>query len=419
MANRAVIERLRKMIREIEEASSQETRLQHAWPGTHNLPGYDMVRSYPAPISSEWSRDGGFNHLHLVYPKGWAEAFNPPCPSSEEALRSLEPKLHAPTGWLFLDIETTGLLGAGTIAFLVGFGAWTPSGFELTQFLLGRDDDEESMLASVAKLMSQHKTLVTFNGKSFDVPMLESRSVILGFPPLPTPDVHLDLYHLVRNMGRKGTYGLGLKDSCERFLDITRKQDIPGNLIPALYFVYCREGDISILEPVIEHNRMDILDMVLLANRLAKVLAGEQGVADDRAALRGAGRLHYRKGNLSLARRCLEQASDNRLLPWETQPPDEAVKSKSLLADVMRKQGDWDNARTIWEDAVGRGIATNWDYLWLARYYELVRDDVGTAIRLVEEAIKISSARQEPILAELSSRHRRLLGVLNRRAKGR
>ncbi len=374
--------------------------------------------SYPAPVSSQLFRDGKFNHMQLLYPKGWAESFNPPCPSSEGAFRSLEPGLDSLTGWLFLDIETTGLLGAGTIAFLVGFGAWTPSGFQLTQFLLGRDDDEESMLASVADIMAQYKTLVTFNGKSFDVPVLESRSVILGLPPLPAPDVHLDLYHLVRNMGRRGTYGMGLKDSCRRFLTVTRKQDIPGHLIPALYFVYCHEEDISILDPVIEHNRMDILDMVLLSNKLGRVLAGEVGVTDDREALRGAGRLHYRKGNLNLARRCLEQGSEESFFPPKTQTPDDdAVKSRRLLADIMRKQGDWEGAKAIWEDAIGRGVATNRDYLWLARYYELVRNDVKTAISLVEKAINISSVRHEPVLPELSSRHRRLLGVLNRKAK--
>lgn len=295
---------------------------------------------------------------------------------------------------LFLDIETTGLFGGGTVPFLIGLGAWKEGEFHLTQFLLRRGDDEEVMLSEVARFVSEYEVLVTFNGKAFDVPILQSRSVLMGLR-FPAPKTHLDLYHLARNMGKKHPYRGSLDDSCRRFLNVVREGDVPGRLIPALYFMYLKEGDPDILSSALEHNRLDVLDMVLLLMRFGKILEGE---STDAAALKGAGRLHYRKGNLDLAQKCLRESFQKG-------------HKDTLLADILRKQGDWQGAKAIWESALRDETAGAKEYLWLARYYELQENDLEKAVALIEEALQKCPKPAPPALL---SRRRRLYRMLKR-----
>lgn len=392
LADRDVIDRLREIIRRIESHKPTESPFR----ASRSLRTNDMETTknpvvagrHPEPESLEFSDGQGIRRVTALYSTGSPDGLEPPEPSSLEGFRSLDPLLESTDGWLYLDIETTGLLGAGTMAFLVGLGQWVGSGFMVTQWLLKDRDYEPSLLQEVWRAMESSSALITFNGKCFDVPVLQNRFVLSGLTsPLPI-GAHLDLLSSAKSMGKRPEYGQSLKESVRRFVGISRHKDIPGHVIPALYFMYEKEGDISLLEPVMEHNRLDVLDMACLVRVFGQVLVGARDLSGDARAFGGAGRLHYRKRNLALARKCLESARAT------SSDPDR--NHLRLLAHVMRRQGDWESASKIWENLIQEGTEDYSDYLWLARYYELVKADLTGSIRLVEEAIQRNFDQTEP-----------------------
>ncbi len=398
MADRSVIERLRDTIRRIETQKPMESAPRLPRP-KQTEKGVTVVR-HPEPVTLDVSDGPELRRVTALYSAGSVDGLEPPEPSSLDGFRSIDPLLESTERWLYLDIETTGLLGAGTIAFLVGLGQWVDSGFLVTQYLLRDRDDEMPLLEEVRRAMEASSTLVTFNGKCFDVPVLQSRFVLSGLTsPLPIR-AHLDLLASAKNMGKRPEYGYSLKESVRRFVGISRHGDIPGHVIPALYFIYEREKDISLLEPVMNHNRLDVLDMACLVRVFGQVLTGAQDLSGDAVAFGGAGKLHYRKRNLALARKCLESASS----PPMANPDPNHLR---LLAHVMRREGDWEGAKEIWEELIEKGAQNHEDYLWLARYYEVAKSDLARSMELVDEAIQRNQS-QEDIPISLKKRKKRL-----------
>lgn len=398
MADKGLIERLRAMIREIEERNP-EARPEIPAPEKGPLPYRAKALVHPEPASIQVRDNPDYREITAVYKTGSLPWLEPCLPDSLDGFRSLEPCLESLDGWLYLDIETTGLGGAATFAFLVGLGEWTQEGFVVTQFLLTDRAGEEALLQAVRDALDSHRTLVTFNGKTFDVPVINSRFVLSGIRPPAGPHCHLDLLALARNMGKRVQYGHNLKDSVRRFAGVAREGDVAGNLIPALYFIYEREKDASVLDPVLKHNRLDVLDMACLARVLGAVVTAAENRPKDNLALSHAGKMHYRKGNLRLARKCLETAS--------AEGPCEPDK-RALLAQVMRRQGDWEGAKKIWEELTGSGLGTAEDYLWLARYHELVMGDLQKSLEIVEQAISRFGSGS-PVPEPLQKRKARLL----------
>jgi uncharacterized protein YprB with RNaseH-like and TPR domain len=175
----------------------------------------------------------------------------------------------------FLDTETTGLSGgAGTMAFVVGLGFFAEDGFRVRQYFLRDPGDEPAMIQAVAELLPEFEALVSFNGRAFDVPILENRFILARIPP-PTAGVpHLDLLHPARRLYhyRLASCALG---SLERgVLGVLRAQDdVPGGVIPYLYRDYLRTGDARDMKRVLYHNTVDILSLVTLAARVCRAFA--------------------------------------------------------------------------------------------------------------------------------------------------
>jgi hypothetical protein len=220
---------------------------------------------------------------------------------------------------LFLDLETTGLTGgAGTYAFLVGCGWFDGAVFRVRQFVLTSFAAERAILEDVAALMRASGVLVTYNGKTFDAPLIDTRFL---FHRLATPCsglAHIDLLHPARRMWRPAVdfqFDSG-EPSCrlslmeQSILGNVREEDVPGFEIPSRYFQFVRSGDARGLECVLEHNRLDVLALAMLTARAGQLL--EEGAPAARTAREalGLGRLFDRGGMIPEARACFARAID-------------------------------------------------------------------------------------------------------------
>ena len=149
-----------------------------------------------------------------------------------------------------MDVETTGLVGGtGTYVFLVGLGTFEDSAFHLRQFFLAGLGGERAMLAAVAEVLAGCRALVSFNGRWFDLPLLETRLTLSRLPALHQGLPHLDLLYPARRLYRRRLPSCRLVSLEEALLGLEREDDIPGCAIPALYFDYVRRGEAGPCEP--------------------------------------------------------------------------------------------------------------------------------------------------------------------------
>ena len=173
---------------------------------------------------------------------------------------------------LFLDTETTGLSGgAGTVAFLVG-AAWVEDEELVTeQYILGDHSDEPEMLLRLGELLKRFDTAVTFNGKTFDMPLLESRYTLCRLRDHWRELDQLDLLHPARRVWKLRLQSCRLAHLEERVLGVRRENDLPGSEAPERFFRYLQTGDFSLLEEVIAHNLQDVITLAVLLVKLAQL----------------------------------------------------------------------------------------------------------------------------------------------------
>jgi hypothetical protein len=237
-----------------------------------------------------------------------------------DSLRLLDPSLAAGAGdaflsrVVFLDLETTGLSGgAGTIAFLVGCGYFDLGAFQVRQFLLVSHSAERALLAAAGDLFAEASLIVTYNGKSFDVPVMETR---WAFHRLPAPfdDLpHFDMVHVARRLwngrGGEATEGGCRLTTLERvLLNMQRTGDVPGFEIPGRFFQFLRTSNPAPLEPVLEHNRLDLLSLAALMSRALGLAAGGDGACRDAHEALAVGRILERAGQVARAEACYRAA---------------------------------------------------------------------------------------------------------------
>ena len=184
----------------------------------------------------------------------------------EDLLESLEIETKAPPEtWAFLDTETTGLSGGtGTCAFLVGVGRITPQGFKVRQFFMRDYSEEPSLLDALTRHLAPFRVLITYNGRTFDQPLLETRYRLnRARPPFAALD-HLDLLHGARRLWKLRFASCRLVDLENQVLGFERQGDMPGALIPYVYFEYLRTREAARMLPVFQHNAIDILTLACL-----------------------------------------------------------------------------------------------------------------------------------------------------------
>lgn len=170
-----------------------------------------------------------------------------------------------PQRWAFLDIETTGVAGGtGTYAFLIGIGEVVGSGFRVHQFFMRDFAEEPALLAEVENFLARFDVLVTYNGKTFDAPLLETR-YRLARRPIPHQRLeHLDLLHAARRLWKLRLKTCRLVELETAVLGFEREGDLPGELIPYYYFEFLRTHEALRLVPIFHHNRTDILTLACL-----------------------------------------------------------------------------------------------------------------------------------------------------------
>lgn len=308
-------------------------------------------------LGAELARNQYGTHLHL---RRWFPA--PEIPVPEEAVsRLLAPEAPAAAAsvdeWLFLDIETTGLAGGtGTYAFLVGVAWWDGAGLAVEQFLMRDFGEEHSLLAALAERLRERRVLVTFNGKSFDWPLLETRFRLTRVLALPSPRAHLDLLHPARHLWLHQAGGLASVrlTELERHvlgfpaLGYDRRGDFPSALIPQAYFDYLRGGPAAPLAAIARHNQMDLRGLAALAARIVSLASAPERNFTEPLELLGLSRLHRRRGEFRRARELYELALAAGL-PGALKPA--AQRELALLA---KRDRDYARAAALWQQLAAR-----------------------------------------------------------------
>src|SRR6266571_4757434 len=267
--------------------------------------------------------------------------------------------------WLFLDTETTGLAGgSGTHAFLVGVAWWEGGGLEIEQFFMREYSEERSLLFALRERIAEHPVLITFNGKSFDWPLLETRYRMSRKVSVPTPRAHLDFLHPARNLWRLRLGSVRLSELERHVLGWDRGVDLLSGLIPQIYFDYLRGGPPERLIPVLNHNQMDLRGLAALSSRILSLLSDAENLGQDGLELFGVSRICEKRREHTRARKLYEKSIAS-VLPAETDRA--ARRSLALLA---KREGDFELACELWKDALGNSRHGYEAYEQLAIYYE-------------------------------------------------
>ena len=308
--------------------------------------------SAPLDVMSAWARDPRLNNLPI-------ESF------------------------AFLDTETSGLAGGtGTYAFLVGAGRFMDGEFVLQQFFMRDPTEEPALLEGLASFLAPCEALVTFNGKSFDAPLLKTRYILHQLPVPFTDYAHLDLLPLARRLWRDRLESRALKYLEENILEAPRSsEEVPGYEIPWLYFDYLRDGDARPLKGVFYHNAMDVVTMAALLSHTAAMLADpfHEGIQHGLDVIALA-RLYEDLGQWDVAARLFERGLEKAL------SQEDFWKTVSRLSVLQKRRGDFDEAIRLWEKAASEGHV--YAYVELAKYYEHKKRDPTLALKWTKSALK-------------------------------
>ncbi len=295
-----------------------------------------------------------------------------------------------PHSFAFIDTETTGLSGgSGTYAFLIGVGRFEADQFHLAQFFMQDPAEESAQLAALEEFLAPCQAIVSFNGKTFDIPLLNTRFTFHGWRS-PFPDLaHIDLLHLARRLWRDRLPSRTLGNLEAQILDISRSdEDVPGWMIPEIFFSYLRDGDARPLKSVFYHNAEDVISLVALMNHMAMLLSepiqNSQAHGVDLIAL---GRLFEDLREFNMASNLYISGLEHRDIQEERIPTHILLDAISRLAQLHKRQEDLASALTLWEEGVKFNLMDA--YIELAKYYEHRERDFLSACEWCQKAIEI------------------------------
>jgi uncharacterized protein len=241
-----------------------------------------------------------------------------------------------------LDIESLGLHGSGVLAFLVGLGIQRAETLDCEQYLLVDPDGEEAMLAAIAARISAHRLWLTYNGRSFDIPVLAARCTINRLDPAGMePRLHGDLLGPVRRLFRDRLGACTLRHAEMSLLNHHRAHDVPGFEAPARYRAWLRGAPAPVLAGVVEHNLQDIVSTVTVGARLAAHVGGERVRPPHAADAYHLARHLERRGVADAAEAELRATVAAAVEPW-------ARRAGHRLAMALQRRGAMTEAFDVW-----------------------------------------------------------------------
>ena len=310
--------------------------------------------------------------------------------------------------FVFFDLETTGLSGgAGTQAFLVGC-AWFENDGSLTtrQYLLARYSDERAMLAAVAEDLGRAGALVSFNGKSFDAPVLETRYLFHRIEWTPSERVHIDVLHPARRFWKEDDCSLVVLE--QQVLGAWRDGDVSGYEIPARYFQFVRSGDARPLVDVLEHNRLDLVSLAGLTARLLEIVRGGPDYAENAREALALGHVYSRARADARAIEAYERAVTLAATSRSGRASFLSTDALRALAIAYRRARRFDDAARCWTALVESGCPSGIEreaIEALAIHHEHRRRDLESAKLFAERNLDVSR-RQHRESLKVAARQR-------------
>lgn len=303
--------------------------------------------------------------------------------------------------FLFFDTETTGLAGgSGTIAFLIGIGYWQHGQFHILQYFLPAPFKEAAMLVGFDEVIGRFPVIVSFNGKTFDAPLIKTRHIMNMLENALAGKDHLDLLHLSRKLWKNRLPSRRLGDLERDVINYSRsEEEIPGWMIPEIYADYLSTNDARMLKGVFYHNEVDILSLAALFLVTSQILQ-DPGSLDlpglDLISLAG---LYEDIGAYQDAIRSYETGLKYGL------PPEFLISALTKYADVHRRHGDLEMCINMWQKAAEYGSPLA--CIELSKHFEHRVCDSHTALTWAFRGLSLQCSPQEKI--DLKKRTDRLL----------
>jgi uncharacterized protein YprB with RNaseH-like and TPR domain len=306
---------------------------------------------------------------------------------------------------LFLDTETTGLgVGTGNVPFMIGFGYYTEEAFVVEQTLIRHPGEERAMLSYLLGHMKDKSHLVTYNGRTFDWPVLVNRFILNGWRRSGPEPGHLDFLHPSRALWRNTLPSCRLSIVEEARLGIQRGHDVPGSMAPALYFQYLSDHNPSHLEGVYVHNEKDVLTLASLAVHFGMLLG------DKTKEIRADGGL---EGEEMFRTACwLEQHGNTEtaeqlfMLLYDLEEQGDGGGWSLALAARYKRAGQHERALPLWRksaaNAENSALPKLDAHIELAIYYEHRDKQLLTALTYAEKALELAQRRTRLIRDALS-----------------
>lgn len=300
------------------------------------------------------------------------------------------------SGFAYIDIETTGLQGGtGTYAFLIGAGRMTPDGFKVVQFFMRDPNEEPAQLRALEEFLAPCQAIVTYNGKAFDIPILTTRYLTWGWRS-PFKDLaHLDLLPLARKLWRARLQSRTL-GNVETFILGARRtaEDVPGWLIPQLFFDYLRSGDARPLKGVFYHNEVDVVSMAALLNHMTHLLDDPLHTSTNPGLdMIGLGRFYEDLGRIEEATGLYRQSLEMQL------PEDVFWPVLERLSFIYKRTGQMDLAIHLWQQAAQHRQI--YAHVELAKYYEHTSRDAASALKWTQAAVDLLKAPGTPYMTQV------------------
>ena len=291
----------------------------------------------------------------------------------------------SPEDILFLDTETTGLSGGvGTIAFQIGVGYFSPSGFVVEQFLMHDYPEEAEMLRILDALMQRFSVICTFNGRTFDVPLLKSRFLMNRIPNAHIPEIHADLLYPSRRMWKLRLKNCRLSNLEEQLLNVQRDDDLPGALVPQTYFQYLKDGNFEPLLKILEHNKQDIVSLAQLFYFMCSQVDKPESIQNTED-LFSLAKAMEKQGQHDKAMRCYRMSTAGCM----------AAESYQAMARLEKRNGNCEAAVKLYQTMLSQGKDPAIACEALAKIFEHQLKDLPKAVSYTRQALLLLS---EPTL---------------------